>query len=266
MRVWVEALGRWPLQICAYLGQLALLAGEVVESVFRAKIRWRLFLAQILEIGMRSQLVVGVTGAFTGAVFTAQTYFQFKKLGMESGVGALVAVSMCRELGPVLTGLMLAGRVGASITAEIGTMKVTEQVDALRAMGVHPVDYLVTPRMLAIALAMPVLVAQAIGLAAAVSYFCGVHLLGIQGAYFVENMLKFTDGTDLLMGLSKGMVFGLMIVLISCHQGLRTTHGAVGVGRATTTAVVFSSLAILIVNFFLTLTLNIIFPAGATRG
>jgi len=256
------AIGRWPVGICVYVGQLFILWLEVAQSLFVAKLRIGLVIRQIWEIGARSQLVVWVTGAFTGAVFTAQTFFQFNKLGMASAVGALVAVSMCRELGPVLAGVMLAGRVGASMTAEIGTMKVSEQIDALRTLAVHPVDYLVTPRMIAMLIAMPILVAESIALGVGASYLVGVEVLGIEGAYFVDNMMTFTDGQDVLMGLTKGMVFGQLIVLISCHQGLNTTNGAVGVGQSTTAAVVNSSLAILVVNFFLTMLLNMLIPAG----
>jgi len=256
------ALGHTPVQACSYLGQLVLLGCEVLYSLFAARIRWKLVRIQIVEIGARSQSVVSVTGAFTGAVFAAQTFFQFNRVGMESAVGAVVAVSMCRELGPVLTGLMLAGRVGASMTAEIGTMKVTEQIDALRTMSVHPVDYLVTPRMLAILIAMPILTAESIALGIGTAYLVGVQVLGIEAAYYIDNMMTFTDGRDIAMGLIKGMVFGQLIGVISCHQGLNTTNGAVGVGRATTTAVVYASLAILIVNFFLTMTLNMFIPAG----
>src|SRR5207249_1927581 len=149
-----------------------------------------------------SQLVVVITGAFTGAVFAAQTFFQFNKIGMGSAVGAVVTVSMCRELGPVLTGLMVAGRVGAAMSAEIGTMKVTEQIDALRALGVYPIDYLVVPRALAMMASMPLLVAECIGFGIVVGYFVGVMLLDISGTYYVSNMLKFTQARDVVMGLS----------------------------------------------------------------
>jgi len=203
-----------------------------------------------------------VTGAFTGAVFAAQTYFQFNRLSMETAVGAVVAVSMFRELGPVLTGLMVAGRVGAAMSAEIGTMKVTEQVDALRALGVHPVDYLVVPRMIALMIAMPMLVAECIAFGIATGQFVAVQMLGISKVYYVTYMVKFTALSDLLMALIKGGAFGLLIGFIACNEGLKTKEGAVGVGRATTEAVVNGSLAILIVNFFLTMILNIFFPAG----
>jgi len=255
-------LGSTALSLFGYLGELLLLMLETVRSVVTTPIRWRLALQQILEVGFRSQLVVIVTGAFTGAVFAAQTYFQFHRLSMETAVGAVVAVSMFRELGPVLTGLMVAGRVGAAMSAEIGTMKVTEQIDALRALGVHPVDYLVTPRMIAMMISMPMLVAECVGIGIAAGQLVAVKLLGISQVYYVNYMLKFTALRDLEMALTKGFVFGILIVFVACNEGLRAKEGAVGVGQATTDAVVIGSLLILIVNFFLTMVLNIFFPAG----
>ncbi len=179
-------VGSAVLSFLAYLGELLLLATDTFHSIFASPIRWRLFLAQVLEVGFRSQLVVIMTGAFTGAVFAAQTYFQFHTLGMDSAVGSVVAVSMFRELGPVLTGLMVAGRVGAAMSAEIGTMKVTEQIDALRALGVYPVDYLVVPRTLAMMVSMPLLVAECVGIGILAGYFVGVGLLDIPAVYYVH--------------------------------------------------------------------------------
>ncbi len=258
----LRSLGRAVLAFMHYVGGVSMLAAETVAALFVSKIRWRLVLFQIVELGFRSQPVVAVTGAFTGAVFAAQTFFQFRNLGMESAVGALVSVSMCRELGPVLTGLMLAGRVGAAMSAEIGTMKVTEQIDALRALAVHPVDYLVLPRAIAMTIAVPLLVAECIGFGIAAGYFVAVEMLGVQGPYYIDNMIKYTKGRDPLVGSGKGFVFGLLIVFIACYQGLQAKNGAVGVGRATTESVVNGSLAILISNFFLTMFVNIFFPAG----
>jgi phospholipid/cholesterol/gamma-HCH transport system permease protein len=258
------ALGGKILSFFTYAGEVVLLATETCGSAVRHRIRWRLFRLQIVDIGLRSQLVVMITGAFTGAVFAAQTYFQFNKLGMGSAVGSVVSVSICRELGPVLTGLMIAGRVGASMSAEIGTMKVTEQIDALRALAVHPIDYLVVPRTLAMMVSMPLLVAECVGIGIVSGYFVGVFLLELNGTYYVANMVRWTQLRDLVMALTKALCFGLLIVFISCHKGLTSREGAVGVGRATTEAVVNSSLAVLIFNFFLTMALNIVFPAGYT--
>jgi phospholipid/cholesterol/gamma-HCH transport system permease protein len=162
----------------------------------------------------------------------------------------------------VLTGLMVAGRVGAAIAAEIGTMKVTEQIDALRALGVQPVDYLVVPRTLAMMISMPLLVAECVGLSVLAGLFVAVHVLGVGQAYYVSTMLKFTTSREIEMALTKGFFFAFLIVFVSCHQGLNAREGAVGVGRAPTESVVISSLAILIVNFFLSFALNIVFPGG----
>lgn len=245
-----------------FLGELTLLAWETFTSVLRGRIRIGLTLRQIAEIGFGSQTVVIVTGAFTGAVFTAQVYFQFATLNMETAVGPVVTLAMFRELGPVLAGLMVAGRVGAAMSAEIGTMKVTQQIDALRALAVNPVDYLVVPRALAMFISMPLLVVECVGFGILAAYYVGVEVLNINGVYFLANMKKFTEGSDIMMSLIKGFVFAHIIVFISCRQGLRAKGGAVGVGRATTETVVSCSLAILIANFFLTMALNILFPAG----
>lgn len=258
----LTTLGRAALSLLQYLGELAFLAYETAVSIVIAPIRWRLMLRQVVEIGWRSQMVVIVTGAFTGAVLTAQTHFQFSRLGMKSAVGSVVAVAMFRELGPVLTGLMVSGRVGAAIAAEIGTMKVTEQIDALRSLGVHPTDYLVVPRVLAMMISMPLLVAESCAISIVASQFVSSYVLDVTGPYNWNNTHHYVGPRDLKMALAKGVFFAIIIVFIACHQGLNTKNGAVGVGRAPTEAVVIGSLAILILNFFLTFALNIFFPAG----
>lgn len=245
-----------------YMGQTALLALESGRSIFGGRIRMRLVLRQFVDIGYGSQLVVIVTGAFTGAVFTAQTFYQFSTLGMSSAVGPVVAVALFRELGPVLTGLMVAGRVGAAMSAEIGTMKVTQQLDALRALAVNPIDYLVVPRVVAMLISMPLLVGECVFFGILASYFVATSLLGVSSIYFLQNIWRFIDGHNIVMALLKAFIFAIIIVFISCQQGLTTREGAVGVGKATTEAVVICSLSILIANFFLTMALNIIFPAG----
>ena len=157
---------------------------------------------------------------------------------------------------------MVAGRVGAAMSAEIGTMKVTQQIDALRALAVHPIDYLVVPRALAMLISMPLLVVECVGFGVLASYYVAVYVLNIEAVYFLHNMQKFTEGSDIAMSLIKGFVFAIIIVFISCWEGLNAKDGAVGVGRATTETVVICSLSILIANFFLTMFLNILFPAG----
>jgi phospholipid/cholesterol/gamma-HCH transport system permease protein len=238
------------------LGQIAFLVRDILVSLFTFKIVWRDLLYQIYSIGIKSQTVVLFTGAFTGMVLGAQTYFQFHKFKMDTATLAVVSVSLCDELGPVLTGLMVAGRVGASIAAEIGTMRVTEQIDALRTLATHPVDYLVVPRILAAQLALPLLAMEAIVIGVISSYLVCVHILGIEPVYLWENMLRYTHDVDIVIGLVKAFIFGGIIALIGCYKGLTCGLGAEGVGLATTEAVVYSSITLLITNFFLTLVMG----------
>ncbi|MGJ8725396.1 MAG: MlaE family ABC transporter permease [Roseibacillus sp.] len=261
MRVFAQ-IGELFFGLLRYLGELALLAAQVGESILKGKKRWPQFFRQIAEIGYRSQPVVIITGGFTGAVLAAQALFQFKLVGMETLAGGLVSAAMLRELGPTITGLMLAGRVGSSMAAEIGTMKVTEQIDALRSMAVHPIDYLVTPRVMAMVISIPLLLTQSVVCGIFASYLVGVPLFHVEEAIWWENVRKYSSLDDVKVALFKGLVFGLLIVVISCHQGLKASNGAVGVGRGTTNAMVFSSLAILIANFLLSMIMQLIFPLG----
>src|SRR5215468_6730205 len=207
-----SALGAPLLGFVQYLGELILLAGDTFRSIFTRRLRWKLFLNQVVEIGLLSQVLVIITGGFTGAVFSAQAFFQFNKLGLGSGVGAVVSVSLCRELAPVLTALMVAGRVGAAMSAEIGTMKVTEQIDALRALAVNPIDYLVVPRALAMMVSMPLLVAECIAVGIIAGYFVAIFLLEINGTYYVANMVRWTQTRDIIMALTKAVCFAVLIV------------------------------------------------------
>ena len=249
----------WIAEWLEGLGSLTLLAKESFSSLLTFKVAWRDLLYQIYFIGVKSQSVVLITGAFTGMVLGAQTFFQFHKVKMDTATLAVVSVSMCSELGPVLTGLMVAGRVGAAIAAEIGTMRVTEQIDALRTLATHPVDYLVVPRLVALHIALPLLTAEAIAVGIGAGYVVGVYLLGIDPTYSWYNMLKYTNTADVAIGLIKSFIFGGMVALISCYKGMTCGEGAEGVGRSTTEAVVYSSITILISNFFLTLALGQIF-------
>lgn len=249
--------------LLVHLGQLGWLAGDAVVSLFAAGLRRRPTLSQIVAIGVGSQLVVIVTGAFTGAVFAAQAYYKFNELGLGSATGPVVSIAMCRELGPVLAALMVAGRMGAAMAAEIGTMRVTEQIDALRTMGTDPVDYLVVPRLAAVLVSMPILTAEAIWCGMAAAEFLTVRVFDVPEPWFTAQLVAHTRLEDVATGLVKGTIFGLLIVLISCHRGLNASDGAVGVGRATTQAVVDSSLAILVANFFLSLLLNRWLPTSS---
>ncbi len=255
--------GRTFLTFLHYLGQLAALMADLAYTIRTGVWRLKMVAQQIVSIGYGSQGVVIVTGAFTGAVFTFQTYSKFKDFGVETSVGAVVAIALCRELGPVLTGLMVAGRVGASMAADIGTMKVTEQIDALRVMGVDPVNYLVLPRFYAMLISMPLLIAESITFGMAASHVVAVYGFGIPSPWFWTHTMEHTGLIDLWIGMIKGFVFGIIITIVSTHQGLMAKDGAVGVGIGTTRAVVVSSLTILISNFFLSIALNYLSPMSS---
>ncbi len=238
------------------LGELTLLVLEAFRSILKHRPDGKDFLYQLYFIGVKSQSVVLITGAFTGMVLAAQAYFQFHKVKMDTGTLALVSVSMCSELGPVLTALMVAGRVGAAMAAELGTMRVTEQIDALRTLATHPVDYLVVPRLMATVIALPLLTGEAILIGIISSYAVGVGLMNIDGAYALKNLLYYSSAETVFQGLIKATIFGGLISIIGCYKGLNCRDGAEGVGRATTEAVVMISISILIINFFLTLFLS----------
>jgi phospholipid/cholesterol/gamma-HCH transport system permease protein len=240
----------------AGLGRGALLCREIFSSLCKVRPSARDLVAQIYFIGVKSQSVVAVTGAFTGMVLCAQSYIQFHKIKLDTATLAVVSVSMCAELGPVLTALMVSGRVGAAIAAEIGTMRVTEQIDALRTLAAHPVDYLVTPRFLATLIVTPLLTAESISLGILAAYILGTFFFGISATGSWYQMLHHTSASDVVIGMIKSCVFGGIIAVVACYKGLNCPEGAEGVGRATTEAVVYSSISILMTNFFLTLLLT----------
>ncbi|MEQ1842303.1 MAG: ABC transporter permease [Verrucomicrobiales bacterium] len=256
----ITAIGRGLAEQIRFGGQVTFLGLEVLSSPFGGKTRFGLIGQQLVRVGFGSQFVVVVTGGVIGSVFAAQSYYIFSGVGLETAVGSVVSIAMCRELGPVLTGLMVTGRVGAAMAAEIGTMKVTEQIDALRSMGVHPIDYLVFPRFVGLVISMPLLIAEAIGFGIIGSYLVAVKGFGVDEAAYVRNLKLFTSLEDIGIGMIKGLVFAVIIVLVSCMNGLLVRNGAVDVGRRTTQSVVTASLGILISNFFLSILLNYIFP------
>src|SRR5437762_9351663 len=188
------------------LGRITTLGLESARSLLSKRLNWSGLVYQVYFIGVKSQSVVLVTGAFTGMVLCAQTYFQFHKVKMDTATLAVVSVAMGSELGPVLTALMVAGRVGAAMAAELGTMRVTEQIDALRTLATHPVDYLVVPRLLATVMALPLLPAESIGVGILAAYTVGTTLLGIDHAYAWHNMLKYTQPQHILMGIIKAEI------------------------------------------------------------
>jgi phospholipid/cholesterol/gamma-HCH transport system permease protein len=214
----------------------------------------RVLLDQMHRIGNASVPVVLTTGLFTGMVLAVQTFSQFSRIsGMQNMIGAVVLVSMVKELGPVLTGLMLAGRVGAAMAAEIGTMKVTEQIDALKSLATDPVRYLVLPRFLSCVLLMPVLAIMSNFIGIVGGYFVAVRGLSVDEFFYVDNSLAWLKISDVVSGLIKSSCFGALICVVCCYRGFNAGAGAEGVGKATTQAVVTSCILILLADFFLTL-------------
>ena len=204
------------------------------------------FLKQVFEIGYLSLPVVGLTAVFSGMVLAIQSFTGFARLGAEDAVATVVVLSITRELGPVLAGLMVAGRVGASITAEIGTMKVSEQIDALYVMSTRPIQYLVIPRVLAGLICLPflVIIGDIIGIMG--GWIIGVYQLGFNSMVYIDRTIEYLEIIDVFQGLVKATIFGFIITLMGCYQGFHCGQGAKGVGRATTNSVVTSSILILI--------------------
>lgn len=234
------------------VGAILMLAFEAVVWLWRRPFRWRLFLQALEFVGAGSLFIVVLTGAFTGMVMAVQSMYAFRMFGAESLVGTTVAYSLARELSPVLTGLMVTGRVGSAIATEIGTMGVTEQIDALRTMAVNPVQYLVTPRIVAALIMMPLLsiISTVVGVGG--SWVIAVGVLGLDQGVFFDRIFGVLEPWDVWSGVIKAAVFGVAIATVSCYKGYYASGGARGVGMATTQAVVVSSVAILTLDYFLT--------------
>jgi phospholipid/cholesterol/gamma-HCH transport system permease protein len=248
----VDQLGRTVLEYVEEMGKIVLLFFSVLRWMFRPPLNSRLIFKQMEFVGNKSIFVVVLTGAFEGMVMALQGYHGFKMFGAESMVGSVVALGMVRELGPVMTGLMVTARAGSAMAAELGTMRVTEQIDALSVMAADPVKHLIVPRVIAGILMLPVLtiVSDFVGILG--GYFVGVHVLHINAGIFIKNITSIVDLYDIYNGLIKAAVFGLILSLVGCYKGFNTRGGAEGVGRATTEAVVMSAITILIANYFLT--------------
>jgi len=246
------AVGRVVLALFAVTGRLATFNADAVSHCLRPPIYWKLILQQMLRIGYFSLPVVGLTAFFTGAVLCLQIFIGGSRYGAESFVPQIVVLGITRELGPVIAGLMVAGRVSAAIAAELGTMRVTEQIDALTTLSTNPVKYLVTPRLIAGVLSMPILVAIADAIGVFGGYIVATKTLNFNGAVYVKNTANFVTQEDVVSGLVKAAVFGFIIALMGCYNGFNSRGGAQGVGNATTNAVVSASILILAANYLLT--------------
>ncbi len=248
----VAAVGRSTLNLMAAIGRVALFFAKALFHILRPPWYLREFLTQLIQIGWLSLPVVGLTALFTGGALALQIYAGGSRFNAEAVVPSIVAIGMARELGPVLGGLMVAGRVASAIAAEIATMKVTEQIDALVTLSTNPMKYLTAPRILAATLTLPILVAVGDSIGIFGGYLVGTTRLGFNQVNYIQNTVDFLEFWDVGSGLVKGAVFGFLVALMGCFHGMNSGRGARGVGRATTNAVVSASILILAANYLLT--------------
>ena len=251
MNYWLELLGRKTTQFVMEMGRVLIFLSQTLRWTVSRPFYLKNLLRQMEQIGVNSVPVVLTTAISTGMVLALQSYTGFKRFGAESLIGAVVSLSMTRELGPVLTGLMVAGRAGAAMAAELGTMKVTEQIDALTTLATNPMKYLVVPRFVASTVMMFFLTVLGMMIGVAGGYFVGVKVLGANPVTYINQSIDNTEVTDIWYGLIKSLVFGAVVGLIGCYKGFHTEGGAEGVGKATTGAVVVSCMLILILDYFL---------------
>lgn len=245
-------IGRLLLTFLAHTGRLVIFTGVSLSHVVRPPFFPRLILRQMVEIGYFSLPVVALTTIFSGMVLALQSHTGFARFAAEGAVATVVVLSMTRELGPVLAGLMVAGRVGAAMAAEIGTMRVTEQIDALTTLSTNPYKYLVAPRLLAGLLMLPILVLVGDVLGVFGGYLIGTYKLGFNPVVYISRSWEFLEALDVISGLVKAAVFGFLIALMGCYHGYHSKGGAQGVGAATTNAVVSASVLILTFNYVIT--------------
>lgn len=249
----LEKIGSFTLHIFEEIGVLSILFMQTLQQL--PKIQRRLTIAQMSHLGVNSLPIVSLTLLFAGMVMTLQIVDILLRYGAQSTLGGIMSIAMGRELGPILTGVVVAGRVGAAMTAELGTMKVTEQIDALRCMAVNPVAYLVVPRFAACVIMVPVLAFYGYLIGTAGGYAVAVFCAGLTHFSYINSIELFTAVSDVVYGLIKAMFFGGIIALIACHEGMHAQSGAEGVGQATTRSVVTSIIFIFICNYVLSILL-----------
>lgn len=251
IKEYISGIGTSTREMVEEAGRITILFLDTLKLVFVRPFEIRNTMKQMYEIGVKSVPVVFITGTFTGMVLALQTYTGFKRFGAESLVGSVVAMSMLREMGPVLTGLIVTGRAGAAIAAELGTMRVTEQIDALETLSTNPIKYLVVPRVVAGAIMLPCLtiISDIIGILG--GYLVTVYLFGASPSQYWNMTWNILKMEDFYNGLIKAFVFGVFIALLSCYKGFYAGGGAEGVGKATNGAVVLSFMAVLISNYFI---------------
>lgn len=247
-----QQVGKVVLGFLGIVGNLTIFIGRGLQAVIKPPYYPKQILRQFIDIGYYSLPVVGLTALFTGMVLALQSYSGFSRFNAESAVANVVVLSITRELAPVLAGLMVAGRIGASMAAEIGTMRVTEQIDALSTLSTNPFSYLVAPRLLAGTIMLPILVFIADIIGVYGGYLVCVYKLDFNAATYIKQSWDFVQYMDVVSGLVKASAFGFIVALMGCYQGYNSGRGAQGVGRATTNAVVSASILILIFNYLLT--------------
>ena len=247
-----EFIGAYVIGFVIELGRIMLMLWESIRWLFKKPFRFELVFGQLEFIGVESMSIILITGGFSGAVMALESSYAFSMFEANAMIGSAVALTIFRELGPVLTALMVAGRCGSSMAAEIGTMRVTEQIDALTVMAVSPVQYLFVPRLIAATIMVPMLSVVFDFVSIVGAGIVSSTLLDVSWSVFLDNIVNYVDMKDFTNGLIKAVFFGLIIALVGCYKGYTTTGGAQGVGRATTASVVISSVAVLISDYFLT--------------
>jgi len=258
---WISNWGELAVDALTTVGDMAIFTWQVLVWLFSAKPCKGTILPNFYHVGVLSLPVVALTGTFIGMVLAVQSYEQFKNIGMESRLGAVINMSLVRELGPVLAATMLSGRVGSAMAAVLGTMRVTEQIDALISMGANPIHYLVVPRFLACLLLIPALTVMADFMGIVGGYFFSTTVLDIDHYQYLNNSRTFVRGWDFFMGIFKSFFFGAIIAIVSCYRGFHCQAGAEGVGRAATAAFVLSFVLILIVDLMLNILLDATYAA-----
>ena len=249
----VALVGAKTLKYLESLGDVGLFIASFFKQLFKYPLYFKLTIRQAELLGVNSLPIVLLTSFFTGAVLALQTYHGFGNKSLaDASLGSVVALSMLRELGPVLASLMVSGRVGAAIAAEIGTMKVSEQIDAMITLATNPIKYLVVPRVLACCIMVPILVIIANVTGIFGGYLVATNMLDINAYSYMQNSFSNVQFSDIFLGLVKALVFGFIIGIMGCYHGMKTESGAEGVGKATTTAVVYASVLILIADYFVT--------------
>lgn len=251
MEKFVRMIGVWALSVLRKMGHMFVFLVHSLSYAFIPPFKFRIFLREIRFIGTKSMTVIILMGSFTGMVLALQGYHMLKKVGSEALLGPAVALPLIRELGPVLSALTITGRAGSALTAEIGIMRISEQIDALTAMALNPLRYLVIPKIMAGIIVFPLLTAiyDVIGIYG--GYFVGVKLLGLSSGTYFSQMEHFLDMEDIRIGIYKSLTFGILVLWVCCYKGFYAGYGAEGVSKATTEAVVMSSIMILISDYFL---------------